>query len=58
MCELIIEQEPYNTVVFEFESIVDAAIMVEQLRPFATTNTKFTIKQKEERGTEDGEPRV
>ena len=47
MCKLIIEQEQYNAVKFEFGSIVDAAIMVEQLRPYAPGNTKFTIKQEE-----------
>jgi hypothetical protein len=52
MCKLIIEQARYNTVEFEFGSIVDAAIMVEQLRPYASGNTKFTIKHKE--GTEEG----
>lgn len=52
MCKLEIKQEPYNTVEFEFKSVVDAAIMIEQLRPYASIDTKFTINCKE--GEEDG----
>jgi hypothetical protein len=54
MCELTIEQVRYCTVRFEFESIVDAALMVERLRPYAPVNTKFTIKQKEQITEEGG----
>ena len=62
MHKLIIEQQKFNEVEFEFKSIVEAAIMVEQLRPYAPANTKFTIKQEEEitkeGGNEDGEPGI
>ncbi len=54
MCKLIIEQARYNAVEFEFGSIVDAAIMVESLKPYASANTKFTIQHKEETVEEGG----
>ena len=55
MCKLIIEQREYITVEFEFDSTVDAAIMVESLRPHVAKETKFIINCIEEIQQEEGE---
>ncbi len=51
MCILIIEQNGFNRVEFEFDEVADAAEMMKKFSKNATKKTKFTIVEEvEEKG--------
>lgn len=44
MCRVIIIQQSYKEVEFEFESVMKAAIFVDEASKRCTVDTKFSIK--------------